>query len=142
MKLTDLYQEVATDFPIDISDIANESAKTTDLFIKYMKYWSNESLQMELMETKRKKLINEKREYYSGNAPAEVYKEKPFDLRIKTEQGLQKYIEADDDVIKYDEQVSLQRQKVLILEHCMDEIKRRNWALRVALDDIKFKSGG
>lgn len=141
MKLDELYTHIANDFVIEETEIGRESIKSGNLFIKYSRLWTEEKLKLEQLLNMKAGLINEKREYYSGNAPAEVYKEKPFDIRLKTDSGIMKYVEADPEVIKYNDRIVIQGAKVDLLTECMKELKNRNYQLKVALDDLKFKNG-
>lgn len=143
MLLTELYTEIANDFPINNTDLGNEATKSTTLWIKYIKLWSDENLRMEKLQSGRSTLIALKREYYSGNASPEIYKANPFNGKSpKTEGGLQKLIENDTDVIAYDESLIVQKQKVEVLVSCLDECKRRGYAIRAAIDYTKFINGG
>lgn len=143
MLLSELYTEIANDFPIDNNDLGNESTKSTKLWIKYIKLWSDENLRLEKLQSGRNTLISIKREYYSGNASPEVYQAKPFNGRTpKSEGGLAKLIEADQDVIAYDESLIVQKQKVEVLVSCLDEVKRRGYAIKAAIDYTKFINGG
>lgn len=142
MTLDELYTEIAKDFEIDVTDLTREAAKGSSLFVKYIRLFSDESIKAELMENKRKELIIKKRDYYSGNAPAEEYKLKPFSLKLRTDTAINKYIESDPDVIVYDQKVLIQRQRVSILKECMDTIKRRSFDIKNILDHLKFINGG
>lgn len=141
MLLQELYTAIATDFPVDNTDLGNESARTSDLFIKYIRLYSDENLRLSKLANSRKNIVAEKRQYYSGNASPEVYKEKPFEQRIKTENVLQKYIEEDADIIAYDENIIVQKQKVEILQECLKEIRSRGYAIKAAIEYLKFING-
>ena len=141
MKLDELNEMISKDFPIT-GNLGIEATRTSDLFVKYIKIYNNEKLKLESLKLKRKLLINEKREYYSGHAPAEVYKEKPFDIRVKTEQGIQKYIDSDPDIIRYDEQIILQDIKVETASACIDEINRRGYHIKDRIKYEIYQNGG
>ena len=141
MLLNDLFGEISVDFPIEKTDLGGEALKSATLFIKYIKLYSDEKLRLAKLENERRTLENVKREYYSGNAHPDVYKEKPFSIRIKTEAVMEKYINNDVDVIKYDEQIIVQKQKVEVLINCLDEVKRRGYSIRNAIDVMKFENG-
>lgn len=142
MKLSEIYDMIKKDFDWDsTSDIPTESAKSSKLFTKYIELYSNEKMKMGVMKNDLYRLRVKKRDYYSGNGTPEEYKQKPFNLRIKTEAGLERYINSDDDIIKLQEQIIVQEQKVEILTNCLEEVKRRGYAIRVTLDAQKFYSG-
>lgn len=142
MQLTELYQEIKKDFPIDERDLGNESLRTTKIWIKYIELYATENMRLEKMIAGRNTLISTKREYYSGNAPAEVYKDKPWNGRVpKSEGGLQKLVDNDLDVIAYDEGLIVQQQKIEVLKSCHEEVKRRGYAIKSAIDMVKFMNG-
>ena len=142
MKLEELYEMLSTDFTWDETDLGKEAARTSDLFIKYIKLWSDQNLKLEQLENQFQGLVRSKREYYSGNAPASVYKAKPFDTRVKTDAGIQRYIDGDEDIITAKEKIIVQQQKVKVLEACLDEVKKRGFAISKAIDYYKFINGG
>lgn len=141
MKLEELYSLIEKDFVIDQNDLGNESLRTSKLFITYIKHYTLEKARLEMMISDKKRIVAKRREYYSGNAPAEEYKKKPFNLKIKTETVMQKYLDEDEELIDYDQQVISQRAKVDTLFACMDEIKRRGFAIKSAIDHQKFLQG-
>jgi len=97
---------------------------------------------LEKMIAGRNTLASTKRDYYSGNAHPEIYKEKPWNGNTpKTEGGMQKLLESDLDLIAYDEGLIVQKQKVHILTECHKEIQRRGFAIKTALDHHKFMNG-
>ena len=130
------------DFVWDEHNIARESSKTSELFVKYIQLWDDEKTILKKLKSNIAKLIIQKRNYYSGNGTPEEYKEKPFNIKIRSDAGVQKYIDADEDVLGAKDQIEIQEQKVEILLACLDEIKRRGYALKTALEEHKFKAGG
>lgn len=142
MKLEELHEMIVADFyPIKQTDLAFESLRSNELFVKYIQLYSTENLRLSKMENDRKKLIAEKREYYSGNAKPEVYQKKPFDIKVRTDGGIQKYIDADDEVVNYDDALIIQKQKVEVLTAALDQINKRGFAIRQAIDYTKFMNG-
>lgn len=141
MKLEEILADLEEDFEWNEADLGFEMSKSSKLFIKYLKMYSEENTRLKRYENAIKQLLQEKRDYYSGNAPPEVYKEKPFNLKIRSDAGIQKYVDADMDVIKAKEKIILQEQKVEVLAACMDEIKRRGYNIGKRIDYERFISG-
>lgn len=142
MTLDELYSQIAQDFTLDITDLVGETAKTSRLFVKYLRQFSDETLKCSIMENNRKELVIKKRDYYSGNGTAEEYKQKPFALKLKTDAVIYKYVESDPEVILYDQKILIQNQRVSILKECMEEIKRRSFHIKNAIDYTRFINGG
>ena len=142
MNINDLQEMIAKDFPWDEGQLEGENSKTTKLWIKYIKLWSDENLKIEILENRLGQLIQQKRNYYGGNGTPEEYKAKPFNLKLRSDAAINKYVEGDDDVIKAKEKILIQKQKVVVLSACLDEVKRRSFSLKNALDYYRFINGG
>jgi hypothetical protein len=141
MKYDEIVEEIKKDFSFDKKDIGNETSKTLNLFQKYIRMWAEENKYAKKLELDKKKLEQIKRDYYSGNAPAEVYKDKPFGKFVKTDSGIQRYIECDDDMLRIEEALSIQKQKIMIIEAALDERKSRSWDIKNAIENMKFLNG-
>lgn len=143
MKLEELYAQIKEDFPIDSGDLLGETTKTQQLWVKYIQLYSSEKLRLEKMYSSRATLISRLREYYSGNALPEVYKQKPYNGIIpKTENGLMKLVENDQELINYDDATLVQKQKVYVLEESVKECKQRGYSIANAISYTKFLNGG
>lgn len=141
MTLEEIYEHIRQDFPVDQTDLVNESVKNTTLFSKYIILWSTERNIYDKLMLSRKELYNKKMEYYSGNASPEEYKKKPFNLKLKTEAVKMSYVESDEDVIKFNRAIVTQEIKVDVLEHCLKEIKNRGYQVKNIIDYTKFING-
>ena len=71
-------------------------------------------------------LSKEKEEYYGGKAPAEVYKEKPFHLKL-LKGDIPKYIQADPDIIRVASAIDIQEEKVYIIQEYMEKTNYWRW---------------
>jgi len=141
LKLSELEDMLEKDLKWDLSDLAREACKSSDLFVKYIKLWSNEKLTKELMENNFEVLLQEKRDYYSGNASAAVYKAKPFGVKLRAS-DVNKYMAGDVEIVRGREKILIQEQKVEILSAVLKEIDRRGYAIKNAIDYTKYMAGG
>ena len=66
---------------------------------KYLSHYTDISQIKTSLEFEIRKLVKEKREYYSGEADAKTYASKPFGSSIKTSEKMKTYLEADDDIV-------------------------------------------
>ena len=87
-------------------------------------------------EVKRKVMLREKFEYYSGKAPAAVYKEKPFALKV---------LKGDLPIIDSDPELTRAQQKIDYLETCINSIDRilkqidsRGFAIKNTIEIVKY----
>lgn len=99
MNLEELQNEWREDCKIekDHEKLAEASRGVPSLHAKYLEYYNNFSLMKKEREMKYKTLLREKTEFYLGKAPAKVYAENPFDLKI-LKQDLPLYLESDVEI--------------------------------------------
>ncbi len=140
ITLDDVQHEWTIDSKIDPELLDEESIKIPQLHSKYLKYLSDIKLLKIKKEMEYKVLLREKFEYYTGKADEEVYKEKPFDLKI-LKQDLSLYMESDSDIqalgarINYYEEIMFFLDKVL---HCLNN---RGFQIKNSIDWQKFMQG-
>jgi|TARA_R110000851_G_scaffold3598_4_gene14725 hypothetical protein len=143
MNLNDLYEMVHQDLDIDKTELDTESLKTPQLHNKYLIMHSQEKLKLEQLLSEKKIKRKNKWLYYTGKMSEEqlrFYGWEPFDLTIlKTD--VDRFIDADDDMIKLSAKLTLQQEVVDYLESVVKLISNRQWNIRAALDWIKFTQG-
>lgn len=142
MKFSDLEQELQNDFPkIELGvDLAQESLKIPALFSKWMQFYNAEKLILNKYRSEAKKLYKRLLEYYSGQASAEVYHEKPLNIKILKSE-IDKYIELDSEMIQMKERIENQETKVKFIEETIRAIRDRNFIIKNAIEYSKFISG-
>jgi hypothetical protein len=143
MNLNDLYEMVQSDLNIDKTELDTESLKTPQLHNKYLIMHSQEKLKLEQLISEKKIKRKDKWLYYTGKMSEEQLRFHgwdPFDLTIlKTD--VDKFIDADDDIIRLGAKITLQEEAVNYLEGVVKVISNRQWNIRAALDWIKFTQG-
>ena len=137
-QLLDMWQQ---DVEIDKHQLDTESLNIPKLHHKYL---------CMLMDIKSKKIAyshkledikKEKELYYSGQATAAAYKEKPFDLKLKTKAGIEKHVNTDKEVVGLLQKLEYMEILVEGVNHILENIKWRNQNIKSALDWVKFQSG-
>lgn len=140
ITLDDVQHEWTIDSKIDPELLDEESIKIPQLHSKYLKYLSDVKLLKIKKDMEYRVLLREKFEYYTGKADEEVYKEKPFDLKI-LKQDLSLYMDSDTDIqallarINYYEEIMFFLDKVL---HCLNN---RGFQIKNSIDWQKFMQG-
>ena len=136
-----LLQMWEEDSQIDRASLDKESLLIPQLHHKYLKL---------LMEIKSKKVAynhkieevrKEKELYYSGQATSDAYKEKPFDVRLKTKSGVEKHVNTDPEVIRLREKLEYMDILLEGINHILESIKWRNSNIKSAIDWCKFTAG-
>ena len=133
-------EEWKKDSVMDPDLLDNESIKIPQLHSKYLNYLSDVRLLKIKKEQDYKKILREKFEYYTGKADAEVYKQKPFDLKI-LKQDVQLYIESDEEVQKSLNILNYYKEMMFVLEKILDNINTRGFQIKNSIDWQKFMQG-
>jgi hypothetical protein len=85
-------------------------------------------------------LVHFKTEYYSGKSDAQVYKEKPFHLKL-IRADVDKYVENDPDVIAICSDVDIQEEKIYLIQEFIKGVNQRSFNIRSAIDFMKWTGG-
>ena len=140
MNIDELYSEIERDLKIDDTELDLESIRTPQLHNKYLKIYTTHSLQLKRLQDEYKILYRMKWEYYTGKSSPEIYKERPFDIKVlKSDVGI--YIDADADLQQLSQKVAYTKQITDYLERILKEINNRNWTIRNTIEWKKFLHG-
>jgi len=140
MTLEELQEQVDKDLKINDTELDLESLKTPQLHNKYLKHYNNFKLLITRAESDYKILKRVKWEYYTGKASPEVYKQKPFNLKIM-KSDIDKYLESDEDLIKAKQKIDYLETVVNYLDRTLKIIGGRDWQIRNSIEWRKFTSG-
>ena len=108
---------------------------------KYLNHYTDISQIKSSLEFEIRKLVREKREYYSGEADAKVYAEKPFGSSIKTSEKMKTYLESDDEIINLEAKIKYLDQMLYWLDQVMRQISNRGFQVKSAIEWEKFVNG-
>lgn len=108
---------------------------------KYLNYYTDLSQVKTSLEFELRRVVKEKREYYSGEADAKVYAEKPFGSSIKTAEKMKTYLESDEDIINIEAKIKYVEQALYFLDSVMKMISNRGFQIKSAIDWEKFING-
>jgi hypothetical protein len=141
MNLDEIQDLVEKDLKIDDTELDIESLKTPQLHNKYLKLLSKFNLLLKKADSDYAVLHRNKWEYYMGKSDPQVYKEKPFDLKI-LRTDIDKYLLSDEEIIKYSQKISYLQTIVNHLEQVLRQINNRTFQIKNAIEWKKFTSGG
>ena len=108
---------------------------------KYLNHYTDISQIKTSLEFEIRRLIKEKREYYGGEATAEVYANKPFGNSIKTSEKMKVYLESDDEIINVEAKIKYTDQMLYFLDQIMKQITNRGFQIKSAIEWEKFING-
>lgn len=144
MDINDLMAEIDADVgqPLRRDLVDWESSRSQSLHQKYRKILFYEKTELDRMRNGVKPLIRLKTEYYTGKASPEIYKEKPFDFRLRTiKSEIDLYLDSDSELIEAFNFISLQAEKVELIKDTLDDIRKRSFNLSTILNSQRFKHG-
>jgi len=131
--------EVAEDLIIS-EELLVESTRTPQLHNKYNVLWLNLSNQLARYLKQLKSLTTQKWEYYSGKASPEIYKEKPFQIKvIKTD--LHFYLEQDEELSELTLKIECLKNELKFVEETLKQINQRTFHIKNSMDYLKFING-
>ena len=130
------------DAEIDRHKLDDESLHVPKLHHKYLSIYLDIKSKKIALTHRLENIRKEKELYYSGQATSDVYKEQPFDLKLKTKSGIEKHVNTDPEVTKLLQR--LEYMDVLLdgVQHILDQIKWRSSSIKNAIDYLRFTSGG
>ena len=138
MNIEELKKMILADSKADVTELAKDALQVAYLYGKYLNLYEEQNAELKRLKQRFKKLNKLLWEYYTGKAPAKVYKEKPFHLKLlKTDVAL--YVQSDDEYQKLERELFKQEQIVNLLKGAMDIMDKKGWMIKNALDDIKWK---
>ena len=137
-ELLDLWEK---DAEIDKGNLDQAAVDIPKLHHKYLRIYLDLRSKKLGLGHKLEQIKKEKELYYTGQATSDVYKEKPFDLKLKTKSGIDKHINTDPDVILILERIEYMDVLLEGVNHILDQIKWRNQSIKSAIDWTRFTSG-
>jgi hypothetical protein len=138
MTIIEILDEAKKDLHLNRDELIGESVRTPDLFSKYHKMYRVVRLVKKDLIKKLKELEKEKWEYYSGLASSDVYKNKPFGLKLQTKEARQKYVDADPDILDIRSKVETIEEKEDTIKTIMDQINNRSYQINNANKSMEY----
>lgn len=136
-----LLKEWEKDAEIDKTSLDSASLSVPKLHHKYLSILLDIKSKKIALNHKLESIRKEKELYYSGQATSDVYKEQPFDLKLKTKSGVEKHVNTDPEVVRILEKLEYYDVLQEGVQHIMEQIKWRNQHIKNALDWMKWTSG-
>ena len=140
MTLEELQSQADKDLVIDDTELDTESLRTPILHNKYLQYYNKFNLLLKKSQWEERTLQREKWEYYTGKSDPEVYKQKPFDLKV-LKNDVHIYINSDEDIQKIQAKIEYQSAIVSYLEQILRILNNRSFTIKNAIEWRRFTSG-
>lgn len=144
MKFEDIFEEWEKDSNIDRTDLDNESLKIPKLHHKYYMMLVAEKTLLKKLESDLKQLKLAKFEFYSQGHTEETralgWTMPARGMILKSD--IPMYMESDKHIIELSLRIGIQQEKVDFLESIIKSFQTRGYAIKNAIDFMKFTSGG
>jgi hypothetical protein len=143
MDIETIKQYVQKDLQINDAELDGESLRIPQLHNKYLNILHDEKLILQSLRVKRRILLREKWEYYTGKMDQDTLTKKgwePFNLKI-LKQDVDMYLESDSDMMTIESKLFLQEEKVNFLQETIKVINNLQWHIRDAIAWRKFVNG-
>lgn len=143
LKLDEIHDNWSKDVIIEQTDLPDEALKIPRLHEKYIRIFTTENLLYQKLLKDYKVLELEKYEFYTMG-PTDNSREKGWELPdkgmiIKSE--VQRYLDADKDLIQFSLKLAYQKEKVDLLDSILKNIANRSFIINNAMSAIKFYAG-
>lgn len=143
MKLEEIEKLWAEDSKIDQLRLSEEAARTPQLHHKYYQILIRETLLLKKKAEEQKQLEKDKFLYYSGamtDAELKARNWEQCDLKV-LKPDMQRFIDADGDVIKMKLEYALLNEKVNYLKSILEVINNRSYLISNIINWEKFTHG-
>ena len=141
MNLDDIQKMWTRDSEIDRDDLATESLKTSQLHAKYYELYNTTILLRERAKESYDRIYLERYNYYTGKADPDVYEDEPFPYKVREKDAINRYMTADERVSKIDLKIKYYDTMLRFLEEIIKSLSNRNYAIKNAIDWMKFQAG-
>jgi hypothetical protein len=133
-----------TDAQIDQTEPGKEVIKIPMLHNKYLKILVKHRIAVKKATFDYAKMRKIKEEYYNGSMSQEdleQYGWEPFQIKLSTKAGVEKYIEADESLIRLLEKKVYHEEVVAVCESIMQELRSRTFQRRDFIAWERFIAG-
>ena len=137
-QLLSMWEE---DAGIDKVNLDREATNIPKLHHKYLTILLDIRAKKIAYNHKLEELKKEKELYYTGQANPKDYKDKPFDLKLKTKAGVEKHVNTDPEVVDLLKKIEYMDILLEGANHILEQIKWRNSSIKSAIDWARFTSG-
>ena len=137
-ELLELWEQ---DAGFDKTRLDDEALSIPKLHHKYLSFYMKFKSRKVALDSMLEEAKRDKELYYTGQATADKYKEKPFDLKLKTKSGIEKHVNTDPEVQKLLQKIDYNSILLEGCQHILEQIKWRGQSIRSAIDWTRFTSG-
>lgn len=138
-----IFEAWTEDSQINRVELANAALDIPKLHNKYWRMLSNERLRLKKMKSEMDILVNNKKEWLSGNLSKEELDQlgwQPY-LRKHLKSDLDQFVKVDPDFIEFNLKLALQEEKIEVLLDIIKMVSNRSFQISNAINFEKFRAG-
>ena len=140
-----LKKEAENDLYIDESSIISSSLKSGVVISKWLDYYRNKALEIQLNKTRKDKIELTLFLYYTGKASQEhlnyLGKDKPFGLKVDTKSDIERFIKASKEYIEIECTIKQEEQDLKYIDEIIQALKFQNNKIANIISYKKFLNG-
>jgi hypothetical protein len=140
MKTDELLEQAKKDLEYDKTNLQSAIHEIPIIFGRWIDYHVAEKIKLIRMQRRMNDLRKEKWLYYSGKASPEVYKKRPFGLKL-LKADVERFIDTDEEISSLQADIDLQNEKVYLIDEVSREIKSRQWQINSLIKWNEYLSG-
>jgi|TARA_R110000796_G_scaffold147944_1_gene264783 hypothetical protein len=143
MDTNDISALWAVDCVIDETNLVGEARRIPQMHSKYYNLYYKEVLRVKKLKADYTSMHMLKREYYDGSMSEDELKRngwRPYQLKV-LRNDLDKYIQADKDIIRLSLTVDFHTANANYLEDIIKTLHSRNFIIKSMIDVLKFQAG-
>lgn len=144
MRLETIHDLWELDSQINMLDLSESAGLTPKLHAKYWKILTSERMVHKIMEAELSSLRHAKFLFFI-QGPDEVSQSKGWELpargKIMVKEEAWRYVDDDNEVVEKTLKLSVQKEKLLLVEGIIHNINSRSYTIRNIIDYMKFKAG-
>lgn len=139
--LNNLKEQIKFDLSLNETDIDAISMKNSGIIAKYISLLNEYTILHKKIEYNYNVLYKIKYEYYTGKSSPDVYKAKPFNIKVlKNEIDI--YMNSDEDIINIKYDLDLYKSIITMIEATIKTLQSRPFEIKNIIEWRKFINGG
>lgn len=143
MKLDEIFKLWESDIKIDETNLSVEALNIPKLHNKYLVIYTEEKIILAKLEMEFKSLYKKKVEYLLGTLDMDTIKEMGWypNPKIILKSDIELHTSADPDIQKASLRVSMQKEKVSVLQAILKDITSRQYYIKSSIEYQKLMAG-
>ena len=140
-NFNDILDEMEADNKFGQKNLEMEIQRCMDLTIKYMRYHRQYKESLVAMWAAYNQAELAKQEYYSGRGTGEEYKDRSFNVTVKNNIEMKRWIEGDPELVAMNRVIQLTEDSLDKIQTMLDSLKYRPNHIQTILEIRKWDAG-